>query len=80
MGVGVHFLVFVCGLLFFINNIKKATVKEIVKGNRGYILRKNVMEDYPGKFQLYDGNIYAVKRVERKMTNSVRMYIRGLEA
>ncbi len=60
--------------------IKKATVKEIVKGNRGYILRKNVMEDYPGKFQLYDGNIYAVKRVERKMTNSVRMYIRGLEA
>lgn len=59
--------------------IKKRTVREVAKGNNKYILHRNKMNDYPGKFRLYDGNVYAVKRVERKITDPIRVYIRGLK-
>lgn len=58
--------------------IRKRTVREIAKGNSRYILHKNIMNDYPGTFQLYDGNVYAVKRITRKISDPIRVYIRGL--
>lgn len=59
--------------------INRRIIKKIVSGNRKYIMRRNMMNDYPGIFQLYDGNIYAVKRVTRKMSDPIRVYIRGLK-
>lgn len=58
--------------------INKKIIKKIVTNDTHYILKHAKMNDYPGKFRLYDGNVFSVKRVERNMENEMRRYIRGI--
>lgn len=58
--------------------INKHVIDRIVKGDKKYVLRHSKMNDYPGKFYLYDGNIFSVKRVARDMDDEIRIYIRGM--
>ncbi len=49
-----------------------------IRSGRKMRLHRNNMKDYPGEYQLYDGNLFSVKRVTRDMDDPVRKYIRRM--
>lgn len=56
--------------------INKKDIKKIVNNNNK--MSYYYLNDYPGYFCLYDGNLFSVKRVERDYNNKIRTYIRKL--
>lgn len=58
--------------------INKKIINKICSNDMRYINRYSLMNDHPGKFRLYDGNLYSVKRIKRKIDNPQRQYIRNI--
>ncbi|WP_455631054.1 hypothetical protein [Megamonas sp.] len=63
----------------FKSRLYKITIKDINKViKKDKSLLYSYLNDYPGYFRLYDGNLFSVKRVERVYNNKIRKYIRNL--
>lgn len=54
------------------------TVRRLLLPDRKYILANSYLNDGSGQFQLYDGNIFSVKRIRRDISDPVRKYITNL--
>lgn len=53
-------------------------VEQIVRNNKSFIRRNMYLNDGVTRYKLYDYGIYSVKRVNRKMSDPVRIYINNL--
>lgn len=68
-------------LLLFKSKFYKTTphiVDRLLKNDQNYIYKNSFLNDGSGQFQLYDKEIFSVKRVERDMEDSTRKYITKL--
>ena len=54
-------------------------VKKVLTNEREYISKNSFLDDGFGRYRLYDGNLFSVKRVARKMDDPVRQFIMQLE-
>jgi hypothetical protein len=59
--------------------INKNDIKYIREGNRRFLYKYCYLNDKVIKYQLYSGQIFSVKRVERRFNNPLREYIRNLD-
>lgn len=59
--------------------IREKDILAICNKDLNYLRKYFVLDDNPGYFRLYDGNLFSVKRVERVYNDSVRTFIRNLE-
>ena len=55
--------------------VTKRDIRRIRIG-KGISSRENEMQDYPGKYRLYDEGLFSVKRVQRRIDDPIRAYIR----
>lgn len=67
--------------ILFRSRFYKTTPKiidRLLKNDEKYIYDNSFLDDGSGQFQLYDSEIFSVKRIERDMDDQTRKYITGL--
>ena len=58
--------------------ISPFVVKKIIQSNKSFIRKNMYLNDDRTVYQLYDGNLYSVKRVNRDIKDKLRTYINSL--